>query len=73
MLILNFNWNGHATWMYTANLCIVVAYNVGCKHNYGYHNQTRFLYDIFLREHFSAVKFAMDYDKKYELSRDSKL
>ena len=29
--------------------------------------------NIFQMEHFSAVKFAMGYEKKYELSCDSKI
>ena len=34
-----------------------------CKCNYGYHNQPGFHTNIFQTEHFSAVKFAMVYEK----------
>ena len=46
--------------MYEAILYIAVAYIFLCKLNYGYHNQSRFI-NIFLTEHFSAVKFVMGF------------
>ena len=39
-----------------------------CKLNYGYHNQARFP-----MEHFSAVKFDVGYEEKYELPCDTKI
>ena len=43
-----------------------------CKLSYGYITRHIFI-NIFQMEHFSAVKFAMGYGKKYKLSCDTKI
>ena len=58
--------------MFEATLYIAVAYILLCKLNHGYHNQACFI-NIFQTKHFSAVKFAIDYEKKYKLSCDTKI
>ena len=45
---------------------IAVAYILLCKLNYGYHNRPVFV-NNFQTEHFSAVNFAMSYDKNIGL------
>ena len=58
------SWNRQAVSMNEAILYIAVAFILLCKLNYGYHNLTRHIFiNISQTEHFSAVKFAMGYEK----------
>ena len=65
-------WNGQAILMYEADLYIAVAYTLLCKLNYMVTISRHIFINIFQTEHFSALKFALGYEKN-ELSCDTKI